>query len=188
MATSKVQVCSNALLLLGQNTIASFSENSDRAVIASNLWDNSRQAVIRSHPWNCCISRVALAPDSATPAFDWTYQFTLPGDCLRVLSVGQDGETPEYKLEGRKLLIDDNPAYLRYLADNEDVASWDSQLVEVMTRYMAFSMAYALTKSTSLRDSMYQEFTRLLKQAKAIDGQEDTPDEVGDYPFLAARR
>ena len=83
---------------------------------------------------------------------------------------------------------DDNPAYLRYIADNEDVASWDSQMVEVMTRYMAFSMSYALTKSTSLRDSMYQEFTRLLKQAKAIDGQEDTPDEFGDYPFLAARR
>ena len=188
MATSKIQVCSNALILLGQSTIASFSENSDRATAFSNLWDNSRQAVLRSHPWNCAIKRAALAPDADAPAFDWTYQFTLPGDCLRVLSSGREGEVPEYRLEGRKILIDDNPAYLRYIYDNEDVASWDAQLVECMTRYMAFSMAYALTKSTSLRDSVYQEFTLLLKKAKAVDGQEDTPDEVGDFPFLAARR
>lgn len=188
MATSKIQVCSNALILLGQSTIASFSESSDRATACSNLWDNSRQAVLRSHPWNCAMKRVALTPDANTPAFDWAYQFALPGDCLRVLSVGQDGEVPEYKLEGRKILIDDNPLYLRYIFDNDDVASWDTQLVECMTRYMAFSMAYALTKSASLRDSIYQEFTLLLKKAKAVDGQEDTPDEVGDFPFLAARR
>lgn len=188
MATSKIQVCSNALILLGQSTIASFSESNDRATACSNLWDNSRQAVLRSHPWNCSIKRVALAPDVTAPDFDWTYQFTLPGDCLRVLSVGQDGDSPEYRLEGRKILIDDNPAYLKYIFDNEDVASWDSQLVEAMTRYMAFSMAYALTKSTSLRDSLYQEFSLLLKQAKSVDGQEDPPEEFGDFPFLSARR
>lgn len=188
MATSKVQICSNAMLLLGQESIASFSEASDRATLASNLWDNSRQAVLRSHPWNCAIKRDALAPDATAPAFDWTYQFTLPADCLRVLSVGQDGDVTEYKIEGRKILIDDNPAYLRYIYDNKDVASWDAMLVEAMTRYMAFSMSYPLTKSTSLRDSMFAEFNKLLKQAKAIDGQEDTPDDVGDFPFLAVRR
>lgn len=187
MATSKVQVCSNALLLLGQNTIASFTEATDRATLASNLWDNARQMVLRSHPWNCAVKRAALAPEVAAPAFDFTYQFLLPGDCLRVLSVGQQDEAPMYKVEGRKILIDDNPCYLRYIFDNDDVPSWDAMFTEAMQRYMAWSMAYALTKSTSLRDSMGAEYEQLLKRGRSVDGQEDTQDTVGDFPFLSVR-
>lgn len=187
MATSEVQICSNALLLLGDNPISSFNEGSDRALLASNLWDNARQAVLRAHPWNCAKEMVALAPESTTPAFDWAYQFLLPGDCLRVLSVGEDGYPDNYIIKGRRILADINPLYLTYITDNEDVASWDALLVEAMQRYMAFSMAYPITKSAAMRDSMYTEYTRLFGQAKSVDGQEEPPQTVGDAPFLSAR-
>lgn len=188
MATSEVQICSNALLLLGDKPINSFDEDFDRAVIASNLWDNSRQAVLRSHPWNCAKARVALAPDTETPEFDWTYQFTLPANCLRVLFVGEDGAPEDYVIEGRKILCDSNPLYLTYLYDNEDVASWDSMLVEAMQRYMAFSMAYPITKSATLRDSFFQEYSNLLKAARSVDGQEEPPETAGDFPLIDVRR
>lgn len=187
MATSEVQICSNALLLLGDDPISSFSEDSDRALLASNLWDNARQAVLRSHPWNCAKEMVALASESTTPAFDWAYQFLLPGDCLRVLSVGEDGYPDDYIIKGRRILAAVDPLYLTYITDNEDVASWDSLLVEAMQRYMAFAMAYPITKSTSLRDSMYSEFSKLISQARNVDGQEEPPQTVGDSPLLAVR-
>ena len=188
MASSAVQICSNALLLLGDKPINSFDEATDRALICSNLWDNARQAVLRAHPWNCAKMRVALAPESETPAFDWAYQFIMPGECLRVLFVGQAGVPEDYTIEGRRILADVNPLYLSYIFDNEDVASWDALLVEAMQRYMAFSMAYPITKSASLRDSMYQEYGNLLRSAKSVDGQEEPPETAGDSPLIDVRR
>ena len=188
MATSAVQICSNALLLLGDKPINSFDEDSDRALIASNLWDNARQAVLRSHPWNCATKRVALALDTVVPAYDWAYQFTLPGDCLRVLFVGQSGAADDYKLEGRIILSDENPLYLEYIYNNEDVASWDALLVEAMQRYMTFAMAYPITKSNTTRESAFEEYKLLIKQARAVDGQENPNEQAGDFPLLQVRR
>lgn len=187
MATSETQICSNALLLLGDQPINSFAEDSDRALLASNLWGNARQAVLRAHPWNCAKEMVALAPESTAPAFDWSYQFLLPADCLRVLFVGEGGCADDYLMKGRRVLADVNPLYLTYIKDVTDVASWDVLLVEAMQRYMAFSMAYPITKSGTLRDSLFNEYANLLKLAKSVDGQEEPPETVGDSPLLTVR-
>ena len=98
MAATEVSICSNALLMLGGQPINDLSENSDRARLASNLWPAVRNYVLRRHPWNCAVKRVALAPDLTPPAFDWAFQFTLPPDFMRVLAVGEAGARPTSKL------------------------------------------------------------------------------------------
>ena len=188
MATSEVQICSNALLLLGAGTINSFDDASDRALLVSNLWPNAREAILRSHPWNCAIKRLALAPDAAAPAFDYSYQFTLPGDCLRILSVGEKGAPQDYELEGRKILSDESTLYLRYIYDNDDVPSWDALLVQAAEAYMAMTCAYPITKSASMLEAMTSLWDLKLKQARNIDGQENPPEDMGDTPLLAVRR
>lgn len=188
MATSEVQICSNSLLLLGAQTINSFDDESDRATLVSNLWPNARDAILRAHPWNCAIKRVALAPDATAPAFDYAYQFTLPGDCLRILSVGEVGAAVHYELEGRKVLCDENPLYLRYVYRNEDVPNWDSMLVQAAEAYMAMTCAYPITKSASMFEAMTNLWDLKVKQARNVDGQETPPETLGDSPMLAVRR
>lgn len=188
MATSEVQVCSNALLMLGAQTINSFDDESERATLCSNLWENARDAVLRSHPWNCAVKRVQLAPLADAPAFEWPYQFQLPGDCLRILSVGEEGETPAYTVEGRAILCDESLLKLRYLYRNEDVPSWDSMLVSAMEAYMAMTLAYPITKSQSTQETMAKLYEFKLRQARTVDGQEQPTETVGDTPFLNARR
>ena len=75
-------ICSNALLMLGAQTVASTSDGTDRSTLAANLYESARDSVLRSHPWNCATKRVVLAPDSAAPAFGYAAQFALPSDFL----------------------------------------------------------------------------------------------------------
>lgn len=186
MATD-VSICSNALLKLGALPIASLEEASDRARLASNLFPTVRDSMQRSHPWNCCIKRVALAPDVTVPAFDFNYRFALPDDYLRTLSVGESGNEDTFKIEGLMLLCDSNPALLRYCAKNDNPATWDAMLVEAMELAMGAAMAYGITQSAALRDSMQAELARFMKRARAVDGQDDTPETMGDSPLLQAR-
>jgi hypothetical protein len=181
-----VSICSNALLMLGAQTINSLDDTSDRARLAANLWPSVVGYTLRRHPWNCAVKRVSLAPDAAAPAFGWSMAFTLPGDCVRVLSVGEDGQD-EWQVESGKLMCEANPALVRYIWRNENPATWDDMLVHAMTRCMRAAFAYPVTASTSLEQLLEQELADVLRQARATDGQEGTPEEFGDSPLLVAR-
>jgi hypothetical protein len=52
---------------------------------------------------------------------------------------------------------------LRYIFRNEDESTWDSALVDVAEMMMQSKLAYAVTGSASLRDSLTQEAAFLLK-------------------------
>jgi hypothetical protein len=184
MATG-VSICSNALLMLGANTINSFDDDSDRAKTASNLWPSFVDSILRKHYWNCAKKQVVLSPDSEAPAFDWDYQFTLPSDWVRTLQVGKYRQPDDYEHVGRKLLMATNVLYLTYISN--DATNYDTELVNVLELGMAARMAYAITQSASLRDSFAAEYRDALRIAKAIDGQDEPPTEFPDSPLLAAR-
>jgi hypothetical protein len=186
MATA-VSICSNALLMLGANPINSFDDPVDRARLASNLYPDARDAFLRAHPWNAAVKRVALAPTTTAPVFDYAYAFNLPSDWLRTLQVGEYRREPDFKHEGRQILCDENPLYLRYVYRNDAESSWDSMMVQGMTLAMAWAMAYAITKSTTVAQLKEAEFRAFMKQARAVDGQDDPPQELGDFQLLASR-
>ena len=186
-ATSDVQICSNALLMVGGNAISSFNEEGAGATLSANLWPLVRDAVLRSHPWNCATKRVALAPESTTPGYDWSYQFVLPGGWLRTLSVGKRGETPEYEMENGRILMNEAVCYLRYVWSLEDVTKYDSLLTLALTAGMAANLAYPITKSQSQQDAMVRLYEFHLKKARTINGLEDPTEDVGDHPLILVR-
>jgi hypothetical protein len=187
---SDVEICSNALLLLGARTIASFTEVSDAAKLCANIYPLAKRDILRRHNWNCCLKRVVLSPEVTNPAFDWKYQFARPNNWLRTIQVGYRGDELEYVMEGVRILANTNVLPLLYVADVTE-GEWDSLLVNVMVKRMEMDLAYPITKSTSLRDSLKQEFyakgVGVLAQAKTIDGQENPPEDWNDSPFLQVR-
>ncbi len=186
MAT-QVSICSNALLLLGGKTINAIDEGTDRASIAANLYPSVRDDMLRSHPWNCAVKRVILAPDAAAPAFDYGAQFTLPADWLKTISVGADGYEVDYKHESGKILADGTSLPLRYIFRNEVEATWDAMLVRAMELKMAAEMAYPITGSAAMADMMHNKLLQHMKSARAVDGQDDPPQTFGDFPLMQSR-
>ncbi|EPG8310732.1 TPA: hypothetical protein N3Z37_002170 [Klebsiella aerogenes] len=184
---SSVSICSNALLALGAHPINSFDEASEHARLCSNIYPTVRNDLLRKHPWNCAVKRVVLSPDVTPPAFGFSYQFPLPGDVLRILSVGDVHDDVPYRVENGRLMANQQVIYLRYIFRNEDESTWDSALINLAEAFMSAKLAYAVTGSASLRDSLTQEAAFLLRQAKAIDGQEDPPEELGGYPTYESR-
>jgi len=185
---SPVSICSQALILLGAQTISSFTDGTDRALIAANLYPDERKAMMRSHPWNCCVQRAQLAPEAAAPAFGYPAQFVLPAECLRLLDIGGECWAPvDYQLEaGRRVLTDGTILNVRYIADTPE-AQWDDLLVGLMKLRMKAAMAYAITKSSTVADAAMAEFQAAFRIAKAIDGQENPPEQITDSPLLSAR-
>lgn len=185
--TSAVSICSNALLQLGDRPIDSFDVDNDRTLLVANLYSSMRDAMLRAHPWNCAGKRVILSPDTEAPAFDWKYQFTLPSDWLRTRSVGFADAQDDYLIEGKKILTNSNVCRLVYTFRNDVESTWDPLLINCMTKAMIAVLAYAVTKSTTKQASDEEIVKRVLKEARAVDGQENPAETLGDFPLLANR-
>lgn len=188
MTASAVSICSNALLMVGAQTINSFDGDlSDRARLVSNLYPTVRDYVLASHPWNCCIKRLLLNPDSTPPAYDFANQFTLPSDFVRMLAVGEAGVESDYRIENGKILCDDALLKLRYCFLNIVEATWTPLLVMAATLAMRQVAAYPVTQSASLEQLIDQAIEPMLKKARAIDGADQPPEMLGDARLLSAR-
>lgn len=191
-ATSDVQICSNACLLLGKHPIASFEDSGVAALLCSNLWPMVRDSVLRRHPWNVAMKRVVLAPEAVAPAFDWAYSFVLPPDCLRVWRVGRQGDRVNYRLEisqmgGPGIVMDEATCYLTYIKQITDVTRYDALLTLAMTAGMAANLAYPLTKSQTEQDAMVKLFQMHMRDARMVDGMEAPTDSIEDSPLIDAR-
>lgn len=185
MATD-IAICSRALVLLGDDPIASLSENTKRASICNNLYPVAKRSVLRAHVWNCAVTRVALAPLAGSPVGgEWGYWFAMPGGLLRVLGVG-DLEKDEYTFEGRRILTNVSSVTLRYVDDITE-GYFDALLTDLMTARMAADLAYPITKSASVAQVKQAEYRDTLRTAKAVDGQENPPEDFAASPFIDAR-
>lgn len=187
MATNAVTICSNALLELGANPISSLSEQTAHARLCANLYPTMRDDVLRSHYWKCATKRVILSPLSTPPAFGWGYQFALPGDWLRTKQVGDDGCPDEYEQEGMTLLMRSQTCKLIYIFRNENEGSYTRNLVRLLECEMAARIAYAVTKSASLRDSKIAEAQLIAKTARAVDGMDNPPEQFQSGSFVESR-
>lgn len=194
-----VSICSNALLMVGAQTINSLSDGtSDRQKIAGNLYPTIRDYVLSTHPWGCCRKRVSLAPDAdlsgnlIVPPYDWAMQYTLPSDFSRMLAVGEDGAEAPFVIESDasgavKIFCDDNPLLLRYCFLNQNEGSWSALLVMSVTLAMRAVLAYPITSSTSLEQLIETAIEGTLKRARSIDGADQPPETLGDFRLLNSR-
>lgn len=194
MATSDVELCSNALVLIGDATISSFDPNQGpRADVASNLYANIRNATLRMHPWSRSRKRIVLAPQVTPPGFGWSASFVLPPDLVRIIQVGQDPRDNEpYELEcdvtGQPcILMNQSVCYLKYIFLNTNVTTYDTLLAQAIIAHLAWGFSYPLAKSQALRDGMQGYLKETLQMARTVNGQERYPEQMGDELLFSSR-
>lgn len=199
--TSNVDIANYALNIIGASNISSFDENSKPGRLVNQRFESVRDAVFRSHPWNCLIRRAELAQEVEAPAFGYTYQYPLPSDpyCLRVLefsngslSYPQDNMFsntggPVFVIEGRKLLTDEGTARIKYIARVTDPQQYDAGLVEAIAARLALEIAYAITGSTTVVQLASAIYDEKMKEARFVDATEGAPQKLEASDFIEAR-
>ena len=192
MASSVVDICNQALYLLGTNVITSLADGTRTANLCNLMWYEVLDTVLRDHPWNCAIVRDELAVDATAPEYEFSYRYQLPADpyCLRLLGTDQDQYVDgdgkqyyEYKIEGRYILTNATTLKIKYIGRITDVAQYDSLLVSALAAKLAAELAFPITKSHSVVASMGKLYEAKLADAKAVDAQEGAPDYF-DSPVL----
>lgn len=190
MATSVIEICNNALLDLGEDTIASLTDGSKAARLCNQRWPSVRDAVLRAHPWNCCSAQAGLASLSTAPVWKWTQAYVMPADLLRVVEVVDQGGSriSDWETQGRLIFCDrEPPLYVTYVRRETDPQKFDALLGEALAARLSAALAYPLSGSTSLGQTFWNAYREKLAEARGVDAREGTPANIGPTSWIGAK-
>jgi hypothetical protein len=167
---STVDICNGALNQLGATTILSLTEDSKNARLCNARYTQVRDALFRTHPWNCLQVRLELAASTTTPAWGFAYAYTLPANCLRLLRV-LDYDS-NYKVEGRKILSNASTMKILYISRITDPNEYDELLRETLSAALGADIAYAVTSNNTTSQNMILSYQEKLRDARFVDSTE----------------
>lgn len=189
---SEVGIANAALQLIkNSKTISAFDEGTKEANAVDIIYDEMRDVLLDMHTWNFAVKRLKLSRLASTPAFEWDYEYQLPSDFIRVVSVHNNSDARDrlpYKIEGGKILTDAQDVYLRYIARIEDPNEMPPTFRSALSKLLASRLAVTLAQSTALSKEMYGQFIdEDLPTAKSVDAVQDHPEQLPESSWITER-
>lgn len=188
MASSDVKICNEALTHLGQEEIGSLTENNNNARACLQVYEPTRDEVLRVFPWNFALKRKSLARLSETPAFGFSYYFQLPTDCLRVL--GMEYSDYVFKIEGDRLLCNYDSAKILYIKRVTDPNLFDSIFIAALALRIATKIAPRIKGGVarSLVDSLLKQYIVIVGVGESVSSQEGIAGTIEGESWLDEHR
>jgi len=129
---------------------------------------------------------------SAVYAPAWGSAYSLPEDCLRLLTIdGNDIDAPQtrFEIQGRFLLMPGVAAapVIRYLAADPPITDWPVTFTDAVTTLLAARLAPKLTQNQGLADTLAARHEQSLGKARSKDTRETRSAENFGPRQLASR-
>ena len=199
---SKTEICNLALGMVGDKRIQKYGDTDDlNARICRDFYDQVRDSLLRSANWGFALTRATLARFSDTPVFGRDYQYVLPADYIKILSLNDlnpsdatDCFTVEMAGDNKDvavLVTDEDEANIRYVFRNDTPATYSALFVEAFASKLASHIAFPITGDPQLAATLHQKSVMDLQKAIHENVNEHKPVIKGiaaDSGLVRARR
>ncbi len=126
-------------------------------------------------------------------AFTYSYSIALPSDCLRVLEVNENPVSETHKIEGGRILTNDEDLRLRYIKDVTSYTLMDPLFYQVLAHYLAYNLCDCITASDGKKNELHAYLygtdgkRGILSSANFSDATEDGNISVQANDWVCAR-
>jgi len=182
---TSIAILNSALIALGEITIPVMSTATKAGRLALNIFDDKRDYLLRKHRWTFAAKRKNITADVETPSHQYAHQFTLPSDCLHFRGIYPD--TIVYRLEGNKILCDEDELDIEYTRRVTDPSDMDTIFREAFSALLARELAISLCDSMRKRDRMDELFEDKIADARFSDSIYDDLEAIQANDWLNER-
>lgn len=201
--SSKIQIINFALRLIKQSAIVDIADQNERARVANDMYEITRQTIFELCDWHCLRNRAKLTKDSNAPTYGFKFKYALPPDCIRVIGTQFEDEgffypilqgmfaddlprELEYTIEGDYLYTNSDKVNILYIKDETDTSKYDALLVNTFAYLLALNMANPLSADLKLTTTLQTMFDYFSKKAKARNALDEAFPAVSS-PFVVRR-
>lgn len=182
---SDINIVNSALIALGEKTILAVSATTKAGRLLTIIYNDKRDYLLRRYRWTFAVRRKNIAADVDIPSHQYAHQFTLPSDCLHFRSIYPD--TVVYRLEGNKILCDEDVLDIEYTYRVTDPNEMDVIFRETFSALLARELAIPLCDSTRKYDKMDAAFEDKLTDARFSDSIQDDLEAIQANEWLNER-
>jgi hypothetical protein len=182
---SDIDIASNALLLIGDSPISSFSEEGAGATVAAALYPDTYDKLLSEHPWSFAfkeqqLNRLSEAPD---PLTNFNNAFQLPTDLIRLWAILPHSN---YVIVGSLLYSNQEELLARYIFRPPETS-----LPPHFVKFFEYALAsdFAISVTEDIQKAQYYAAKSQVAGAKArsVDSQGRPQIGIIDSPFVDVR-
>lgn len=162
-------VVNRALLKLGQETVIDLTEDNERARAANALYNSVRDTLLSTYRWAFATKRAVLDACELTPEFGFKYQYDLPSDFLRLISLpdAPNNARDNYTIEQQHILTDyESPLKIIYTSRVTRANLFPPYFIEAFACRLAFEMCDRLKQDVTRKNVLMQEYELSIREAK----------------------
>jgi hypothetical protein len=182
---SKIQLISNALILIGDLPVTSLSGNTRAETVANNLYDNIVQNEISKFRWGFARRQAQLPLTTEVPiGTEWSSIYQLPADMLNLIKLSP---SINYQILGDKVYCNySGSLYCDYIA-NVSESEWPVYFSKMIEYALAMDFAPSIRDSASAMQLLANQYLNASRMARFTDSQQHPQVAIQDRPFINVR-
>ena len=169
---SKLDLCSMALLKLGEPPINSLSDNTPASQLSRTLFDSITDSMLALHPWNFATCEITLTKNSDG-------NFLVPANVLRILKTNG-------QLCGNRIYSDSDKINITAVT-RIDCTEYPCYFASLVTTRLAMEFCIPLCGDTSIFRTLAALYESDLQSAKFTDSTSSVPQGIRDFSLLDSR-
>ena len=189
MSDSKFDICSKALVLVGANTITSFTENTTESTVANQLYESTLENMLSRCRWRFATKQSQLSRDASAPTARWAAKYAVPTGALIIHTVTVEDSVIEYDRYEDYPLCDASSGDT-VVADytfQPSEANFPPYFKQALVFELASLFAGAIARNDNLSNLYQQRAVTQLAYAKSQDSQAQTTRRVDTTRFRNRR-
>ncbi len=189
MANSKFDICNKALVLVGANTISSFSQNITESIVANQLYETTLEDLLTKCRWRFASKQQQLSKNSTNPDARYESSYALPSDAIIIHTVTVGDQVIVYDRYGQNIFTDTTSSDT-VIADYTFQPSegvFPPYFIKTLVFELASLFAGAIARNDQLAVLYAQQARSQLQSAKSIDSQAQTTRRVDVDRFRNVR-
>ena len=182
---SKIQLISNALILIGDLPITTLVGNSRAQTVANNLYDNIVQNELTKYRWGFAKKKAQLDLTTETPVgTEWQSIYQLPADLLLLIKINPQ---VNYALYGDKLYANATGAIYADYIYNAPESAWPVYFSKMIEYRLAMDFAPSIRDSATSMEANASQYVNASRMARFTDSQQYRITPITDRPFINVR-
>jgi hypothetical protein len=180
---SKIEISSNAMILIGASPISSFTEGTE-GLVANALYETTYTALLSSFRWRFASKQALLSRLVATPLNSYQYQYQLPTDLLVIIKTEY---LDRYEIFGDKLYSDSPSLEIDYIY-RVDETLLPAYFVKTLEFSLAAQFAIPITNNSQRAAVWSNAYETQLRMAKNTDSTQRPSSAIVDSPLTGIQQ